>query len=86
MTAGGTEQDSVAVELHGPPARPVSAPEQEPLALPWRRLPHRTPHLPQEMPGIVHSDPFPTAPAASMYPLGTVVVLLLELSGSRLMR
>jgi hypothetical protein len=44
MTAKRTEQDSVAVEPHCPPPWPVSALEQEPLAVPWRRFPDRTPH------------------------------------------
>jgi hypothetical protein len=44
MTARRTEQDSVAVEPHCPPAWPVRALEQEPLAVPRRSFPHRTPH------------------------------------------
>jgi hypothetical protein len=44
MTARRGEQHSVAVEPHHPGPGPVSALEQEPLALSWRRLPHGPPH------------------------------------------
>lgn len=43
MTVGRTKQDGVAVEPHCPSLWPVSALEQEPLAVPRRRFPRRTP-------------------------------------------
>jgi hypothetical protein len=52
MTVRRTEQDSIAVELHDPHPWPVSALEQEPLAVPWRRLPHGTPHGSHDLEGL----------------------------------
>jgi hypothetical protein len=55
-----TEKDSVAVELHYPRPWLVSAPEREPLAVPWRRLPHSTPNRTL---AARHAAGRPTAPA-----------------------
>jgi hypothetical protein len=52
MTVRRTEQDSVAVEPHHPPPRPVRALEHEPLAVPGRRLPYGTPHRGQDLEGL----------------------------------